>query len=136
MKFQIRFKDIDPDTGETSQDLLICVCEDETLAGWTKTSIERDWFSEDGPSDPNREFYIKRIGAREYSSPLIQELLDEVTPEETERASLQMELNLFAIWVLKHYSTNDDKGFCYVNSMGEYTPTPEVIEHYLREERI
>jgi hypothetical protein len=57
-KFQVRFKDTDPDSGSNSQDSLVAVCESQRDAMWVKSSLERDWFSEDGPCDPNREFYI------------------------------------------------------------------------------
>ena len=58
--FEVRFKDIDPDTGSVSQDKRICECEDYQEAFWVQRSMERDWFSEGGPQDPNREFYIQR----------------------------------------------------------------------------
>jgi len=56
--FNVKFKDIDPDTGNISQDMVICVCEDELNARWIKESIEFEWFSENGANDPNREFYV------------------------------------------------------------------------------
>jgi len=127
MSFEIRIKDIDPDTGKTNQDVRICTSGDETFAKWIKSSLEKDWC----PSDPNREFYIKEVEVREYTSEIIEELIEEIDESESEK--FQRELNYFATWVLKHYSTDDKDGFCYVNSMGEYTPTPEVIEHYLRQ---
>jgi hypothetical protein len=60
--FKVRFKDIDPDTGSVSQDQIICECEHYAEAFWIKKSLEHQWFSEDGPQDPNREFYIKENG--------------------------------------------------------------------------
>lgn len=54
---QIRFKDIDPDTGQISQDRLICSCEDSKTAEWVKHLIERSLW-EDG--EPNREVYVKQ----------------------------------------------------------------------------
>lgn len=57
-KFQVRFRDIDPDSGSKSQDVLIAQCESEETAKWVKIAIEKDWFSDEGPCDPNREFYI------------------------------------------------------------------------------
>jgi len=57
-KFQVRFKDIDPDTGKKSQDEIIAQCESEENAKWVKHAIEKDWYSDEGPCDPNREFYI------------------------------------------------------------------------------
>lgn len=76
-----------------------------------------------------------KINAREHNPPIIQELLNEITPEETEATELQMQLLDFASWILKHYSIQDDGGFHYVNSMGEYTPTYKVIQHYLEDEQ-
>jgi hypothetical protein len=58
--FEVRFKDIDPDTGEISQDKRICECEDHMEAFWVQKSLESQWFSSEGAQDPNREFYIKR----------------------------------------------------------------------------
>lgn len=60
--FEVRFKDIDPDTGEISQDRRICECEDHQEALWVQKSLESDWFSTGGPQDPTREFYIKKDG--------------------------------------------------------------------------
>jgi len=58
--FEVRFKDIDPDTGEISQDKRICECADHMEAFWVLKSLESEWFSSDGAQDPNREFYIQR----------------------------------------------------------------------------
>jgi hypothetical protein len=60
--FEVRFKDINPDSGDVSQDKIICKCEDHEDAFWVQKSLESQWFSEDGAQDPNREFYIKRNG--------------------------------------------------------------------------
>lgn len=60
--FEVRFKDIDPDTGEVSQDKRICECEDPQEAFWVLKSVEREWHSPEGTQDPNREFYIQRNG--------------------------------------------------------------------------
>lgn len=60
--FEVRFKDTDPDTGSVSQDKMICECEDHQEAFWVQKSLEKDWFSDNGPQDPNREFYIKKNG--------------------------------------------------------------------------
>jgi hypothetical protein len=64
MQYQVRFKDIDPDSGDISQDVCIATCTEESLAQWTKESIERDWYRIDGSCDPNREFYIKPISGK------------------------------------------------------------------------
>jgi hypothetical protein len=55
---QVRYKDIDPDSGEINTDELMCNCLDIDMAKWIKIAVERDWYSENGPCDPNREFYI------------------------------------------------------------------------------
>ena len=60
--FEVRFKDTDSDTGVISQDKKVCECEDYQEAFWIQKSLEKDWFSESGSQDPNREFYIKRDG--------------------------------------------------------------------------
>ena len=60
--FEVRFKDINPDSGDVSQDKIICKCEDHEDAFWVQKSLEYQWFSDEGAQDPNREFYIKRNG--------------------------------------------------------------------------
>jgi hypothetical protein len=67
MQYQIRFKDIDPDSGKVSQEVTIATCETENLATWVKESIERDWYKIDGSCDPNREFYIKPVSNKDKS---------------------------------------------------------------------
>ena len=59
---EVRFKDVDPDTGKTSQDERVCVCEDQQSASWIRHSLEYEWNSPTGSQDPNREFYIKENG--------------------------------------------------------------------------
>lgn len=58
MKYQVRFKDIDPDTGLISQDSLIATCNTESDAKWVHAALNAEWFSPNGGCDPNREFYI------------------------------------------------------------------------------
>ena len=60
-KYEIRFKDIDPDSGDISQDLLIAICVEENNAKWILHAIYQDWYSPNGPNDPNRDFYIADI---------------------------------------------------------------------------
>jgi hypothetical protein len=57
MKYQVRFKDIDPDTGLVSQDKMIATCDSLESAEWVKGAITAQFFSDAG-GDPNREFYI------------------------------------------------------------------------------
>jgi hypothetical protein len=54
--WEIRFKDIDPDTGDISQDELICVCPDEISANWVFQSLKMMMAEFD---EPNREIYKK-----------------------------------------------------------------------------
>lgn len=56
--FQIRYRGLSPGTESNYQDILIAQCEGEEMAKWVKHSVEKDWHSEGGPHDPNREFYI------------------------------------------------------------------------------
>lgn len=58
IEYELRFKDIDPDTGMTSQDTLLAMTFDLKRAELIKDCLEEKWFSNDG--DPNREFYIKK----------------------------------------------------------------------------
>ena len=55
----IRYKDIDPDTGEISRDELVCTCPNEMLANWVYSALVRDMSLD--YDEPNREFYIKTI---------------------------------------------------------------------------
>lgn len=56
--YEIRFRDIDPDTGDISQDIPIAMSTDEGNAKWIVQALNTDWFGIGGPCDPNREFYI------------------------------------------------------------------------------
>jgi hypothetical protein len=56
MEYEIRFKDIDPDSGEVSQDVMLATSENEMYARWIVHSLGFD-NAENG--DPNREFYIR-----------------------------------------------------------------------------
>lgn len=51
---EIRFKDIDPDTGSISQDKQIAVCGSETSAAWVLQALNKLQMELD---DPNREIY-------------------------------------------------------------------------------
>lgn len=50
---EIRFRDIDPDTGGVSQDQKLAVSDSQNHANWIKYSLEQH-----GKDDPNREFYL------------------------------------------------------------------------------
>lgn len=54
--YQVRFKDIDPDTGYTSQDKLIAYAEEPVMADWIVAALKH--YTMDVEHDPNREFYI------------------------------------------------------------------------------
>ena len=54
--YQIRFKDIDPDTGYVSQDACVAYAEDAKKAEWVKAALQH--YTGDIETDPNREIYI------------------------------------------------------------------------------
>lgn len=56
-EIEIRFKMIDPDTGNISQDKLVCRCEDERSANLVLNALHLYLAKYD---DPNREFYKKQ----------------------------------------------------------------------------
>ena len=51
---QIRFRDIDPDTGFISNDKLIATCETEQMAAWVLQALS---LLEEEANNPNREIY-------------------------------------------------------------------------------
>lgn len=53
---EIRFRDIDPDTGGISQDLKIAETDTMLHANWIKQAL-----SENGCDEPNREFYLNDL---------------------------------------------------------------------------
>lgn len=55
---EIRYKDIDPDSGVLTRDEMICQCPNEMLAEWVYSAIVRDMSLD--YDEPNREIYIKR----------------------------------------------------------------------------
>ena len=56
---EIRYRDIDPDTGKISNDQIICTCYTELTAEWVYSAIIRDMSLD--YDDPNREIYTKKI---------------------------------------------------------------------------
>jgi hypothetical protein len=56
--YEIRYKDIDPDTGDITNDQMICQCPTEMLAEWVYSAIVRDMSLD--YDEPNRDIYIKR----------------------------------------------------------------------------
>ena len=57
--YEIRFKDIDPDTGEISQDKRICLCEDVRDVLWVMHALKLSI-----AEDPNREIYKQEFYAK------------------------------------------------------------------------
>ena len=56
-KFEIKYKDIDPDTGKIISEKQIAETDNKTSAIWVVSSLNYQWFSEEGPNDPNRIFF-------------------------------------------------------------------------------
>ena len=57
--WEIRYRDIDPDTGLESSDELLCISLAEDDANYLRKTIERDYM--ECESNPNREFYVERV---------------------------------------------------------------------------
>jgi hypothetical protein len=55
---EIRFRDIDPDTGDISQDMRICLIEDDRMVDWILAGLDMV-AAEEG--DPNREIYTQEV---------------------------------------------------------------------------
>jgi hypothetical protein len=56
---EIRYKDIDPDTGDITNDALVCMCPTEMIANWVYSALVRDMSLD--YDEPNREFYILNL---------------------------------------------------------------------------
>lgn len=56
--FEIRYKDIDPNTGEVNRDEMVCQCPNEMLCEWVFSALSKDMSLD--YDQPNREFYIKK----------------------------------------------------------------------------
>ena len=56
-KVEIWFKDIDPDTGNISQEKRLCTCESEIIANWVMLSLQKDMSLD--YDDPNGELFFK-----------------------------------------------------------------------------
>jgi hypothetical protein len=93
MGIELRYKDIDPDTGSITRDELICFCLDVDAAKWIKLSIESDWYGENGPCDPNREFYMV-IGSMSKEEELSEDILDII---DSENSGLSHEQRIYEI---------------------------------------
>ena len=57
--WEIRYRDIDPDTGLESNDDLVCIGITEATANGLRKTIERDYM--ECESNPNREFYVEEV---------------------------------------------------------------------------
>jgi hypothetical protein len=53
---EIRYRDIDPDSGDISSDKIICTCHGVYITNWVYDAISTKSIELD---DPNREIYIK-----------------------------------------------------------------------------
>lgn len=62
--YKIGYIDTDPDTGKKSQFKVLANTYNKNNALWIREALNYDWYSEDGPCDPTREFYVMedRIG--------------------------------------------------------------------------
>ena len=58
---EIRYKDIDPDSGDITCDALVCQCPTEMIANCVCSALVRDMSLDDTYDYPNREFYIKEL---------------------------------------------------------------------------
>jgi|NOAtaT_6_FD_contig_31_1164382_length_401_multi_4_in_0_out_0_2 hypothetical protein len=58
---EIRFRDIDPDSGNISQDKRICLIEDDRMVDWVMYGLSLVSAEED---DPNREIYKQEFYAK------------------------------------------------------------------------
>ncbi len=57
--WEVRFKDIDPDTGYESQNRIVALCFSEKGANDLKEILTRDYMTYE--DNPNREFFIKPV---------------------------------------------------------------------------
>ena len=57
--WEVRFRDIDPDTGYDSQNRLIAFCLTQMDAEKLRLIIERDYMQQE--QNPNREFYVNLV---------------------------------------------------------------------------
>lgn len=61
MRYEIRFRDIDPDTGSVTQDALVAFAPDLKMAELVWSCLQARWYAPEGQNDPNREFYFKEL---------------------------------------------------------------------------
>lgn len=54
LRYEIRFKDIDPDSGDISQDLHVCFASHEGTANYILDLINKN------NEEPNRDYYITK----------------------------------------------------------------------------
>ena len=54
LQYEIRFKDIDPDSGDITQDLHVCYASHEDTANYILELINKN------NDEPNRDFYITK----------------------------------------------------------------------------
>ena len=56
-KREIWYKDIDPDTGNTTNEKRLCVCESDLIANWVMMALLKDMSLD--YDEPNRELFFK-----------------------------------------------------------------------------
>ena len=56
--WEVRFRDIDPDTGYTSQDKMLCIAFSKENAERLANLLAADYM--ENVSDPNREFFTRK----------------------------------------------------------------------------
>jgi len=56
-KREIWYKDIDPDTGNISNESRLCVCESDLIANWVMLALLKDMSLD--YDNPNRELFFK-----------------------------------------------------------------------------
>ena len=55
--WEVRYTDLDPDTGYSVNDQVVAVAFTEEMADLIKRLVEKEY--QDAESNPNREFYVK-----------------------------------------------------------------------------
>lgn len=56
--YEIRFKDVDIENGDTVCDEALAISMELSNANWIRHALEKDWIDEHNASTPNRKFYI------------------------------------------------------------------------------
>lgn len=59
LEFDICFKDIDPDSGDVTNEVVLATATELKAAMWIKAALQTHWCSDEGDNDPNREFFVQ-----------------------------------------------------------------------------